>query len=234
MQIGHLSRSSRRSHGIRSHGVAGFQLLRVVIVVGLAAAGAFAVSLSVEDPSSALEAVAAADRQPDRINVPHSVEEPRQTAPVQVATADPGTPDMTSASAKPSVAPDEPVQEAAPADMPTGTSVDHAAAAPVGTSGDARPPETAQAGANETPPPAASEMTGAVNVASIASNPEQGAELVDLNTASFEQLNSLRNAGPLGRAIVKGRPYASVEDLVKRKVIRRSVYEKIKDQVTVR
>ncbi|WP_445501513.1 ComEA family DNA-binding protein [Microvirga sp. G4-2] len=233
MQIGHLSRSSRRSHGIRSHGIAGFQLLRVVIVIGLAAAGAFAVSLSVEDPSSALEAVAAADRQPDRTSAPRSVDEPRRIAPVQVATADPGTPDLTSASAKPSVAPDEPVQEAAHADMPAGTSVDHTAAAPVSTSGDARPPETAQA-ANEAPPPAAPEMTGAVNVASIASNPEQGAELVDLNTASFEQLNSLRNAGPLGRAIVKGRPYASVEDLVKRKVIRRSVYEKIKDQVTVR
>lgn len=233
MQIGNLPLSSRRSQGI-----AGFQLLRVVIVIGFAAAGAFAVSLSVEDPSASLGAVAATDRQPESTSAPPSVDEPRQAAPLQVATADPGASDLTSAGAMPSVVPDEPVQESAHAGMPAGTSSDHAAAAPLGTSGDAQPHETAQAGvnvsANEASPPAAPEMTGAVNVASIASNPAQEAELVDLNTASFEQLNSLRNAGPLGRAIIKGRPYASVEDLVKRKVLRRSVYEKIKDQVTVR
>lgn len=227
MQIGHLSRSSRRSHG-----VGGFQLLRVVIVIWLAAAGAFAVSLSVEDPSSSLEAVAG--RQPDTTSAPHPVDEPRQTASLQVANADPDTSDLTSASAMPSVTPDEPVQADAHAGMPADTSRNQATAEPVSTSGDARPPETAQATAKEASPPAAPEMTGAVNVASIASNPAQGADLVDLNTASFEQLNALRNAGPLGRAIIKGRPYSSVEDLVKRKVVRRSVYEKIKDQVTVR
>jgi DNA uptake protein ComE-like DNA-binding protein len=234
MQIGHLSRSSRRSHGIRSHGVGGFQLLRVAVVIGLAAAGAFAVSLSVDDQGSSLEAVAAAGRQPDTASAPHFIDEPRQTASLQVANADPDTPDLTSASAMSSVAPDEPAQADAQAGMPADASSDHAAAAPVSTSGDARAPETAQASAKEASPPAAPEMTGAVNVASIASDPAQGADLVDLNTASSEQLNSLRNAGPLGRAIIKGRPYASVEDLVKRKVVRRSVYEKIKDQVTVR
>lgn len=77
-------------------------------------------------------------------------------------------------------------------------------------------------------------MTGAVNVANVASDVPPASELVDLNTGSFEQLNALKGAGPLGRAIIRGRPYASVEDLVKRKVVRRSVYEKIKDQVTVK
>ncbi|MXQ13647.1 hypothetical protein GR328_19740 [Microvirga makkahensis] len=77
-------------------------------------------------------------------------------------------------------------------------------------------------------------MTGTVTVASTSGDPETASDLVDLNTASFEQLNTLRNAGPIGRAIIRHRPYASVEDLVKRKVLRRSVYERIKDQVTVR
>ncbi|PVE26485.1 hypothetical protein DC522_00680 [Microvirga sp. KLBC 81] len=118
--------------------------------------------------------------------------------------------------------------------MPVDSSSDHAVTQPVSPSGDTPVLETEHASATEPSSPAAPEMTGAVNVASIASNPVQGAGRVDLNTASIAQLNSLRNAGPLGRAIIKGRPYASVEDLVKRKVIRRSVYEKIKDQVTVR
>jgi DNA uptake protein ComE-like DNA-binding protein len=46
-------------------------------------------------------------------------------------------------------------------------------------------------------------------------------------------LNSLKGAGSLGRAIVRGRPYRSADDLVKKQVVRRTVYERIKDQVTV-
>jgi DNA uptake protein ComE-like DNA-binding protein len=57
--------------------------------------------------------------------------------------------------------------------------------------------------------------------------------LVDLNRASVEQLNSLKGAGSLGRAIIRHRPYRSVDDLVKRKIVRRTVFEKIKGQVTV-
>jgi DNA uptake protein ComE-like DNA-binding protein len=57
--------------------------------------------------------------------------------------------------------------------------------------------------------------------------------LVDLNKASVEQLNNLKGAGSLGRAIVRGRPYKSVEDLVKKRVVRRTAFERIKDQVTV-
>ncbi|WP_230534237.1 ComEA family DNA-binding protein [Microvirga roseola] len=57
--------------------------------------------------------------------------------------------------------------------------------------------------------------------------------LVDLNTGSFEELNTLEDGGPIGRAIINARPYASVEELVTKKVLRRTVYEAIKDQVTV-
>jgi DNA uptake protein ComE-like DNA-binding protein len=80
-------------------------------------------------------------------------------------------------------------------------------------------------------------MTGTVaKHASLAgpARPESPvADLVDLNRASVEQLNSLKGAGALGRAIVKGRPYKSVDDLMRKKVLRRQVFEKIRDQVKV-
>ena len=79
------------------------------------------------------------------------------------------------------------------------------------------------------------DMTASLNTdAGAASAPEQADELVDLNTASVEQLNSLRGGGRIGRAIIRGRPYASAEDLIKKRVLTRAAYDAIKDQVTVR
>jgi DNA uptake protein ComE-like DNA-binding protein len=73
-----------------------------------------------------------------------------------------------------------------------------------------------------------------VKVASaVASAGASDAGLVDLNKGSLEDLNTLDGAASLGRAIIRGRPYASVDDLVKKRVLRRTSFEKIKDQVTV-
>jgi DNA uptake protein ComE-like DNA-binding protein len=54
--------------------------------------------------------------------------------------------------------------------------------------------------------------------------------LVDINTASVDELNSL--GGRFGRAIVAGRPYATIDDLVSRRVLSRSTFSQIKDQIT--
>ena len=62
--------------------------------------------------------------------------------------------------------------------------------------------------------------------ASQASDPK----LVDINTASVEELNRL--GGRFGRAIVAGRPYATIDDLVSKRVITRSTFSQIKDQIT--
>ncbi|SFM14427.1 ComEA family DNA-binding protein [Methylobacterium pseudosasicola] len=58
--------------------------------------------------------------------------------------------------------------------------------------------------------------------------------LLDLNTASVADLNKLRGGGAIGRAITAKRPYTSVDQLLSKRVLSRAVYEKIKDQVTVR
>ncbi|NEU13165.1 helix-hairpin-helix domain-containing protein [Methylobacterium sp. BTF04] len=57
---------------------------------------------------------------------------------------------------------------------------------------------------------------------------------VDLNNASLADLNGLRGGGMIGRAIVQKRPYTSVGELLSKRVLSRSTYERIKDQVTVR
>jgi DNA uptake protein ComE-like DNA-binding protein len=53
---------------------------------------------------------------------------------------------------------------------------------------------------------------------------------VDLNSASVAALNAL-GGGMIGRAIVGGRPYASPEDLLAKRVLNRATYERIKDQI---
>ncbi len=58
--------------------------------------------------------------------------------------------------------------------------------------------------------------------------------LVDLNTASVADLNGLQGGGAIGRAIVSKRPYASVDQLMSKRVLSRAVYDRIKGQVTVR
>jgi DNA uptake protein ComE-like DNA-binding protein len=55
---------------------------------------------------------------------------------------------------------------------------------------------------------------------------------VDLNSASEEQLRTLPGVGPArAQAIVAGRPYAGKDDLVKRNILPKNVYDGIKDRI---
>jgi DNA uptake protein ComE-like DNA-binding protein len=61
------------------------------------------------------------------------------------------------------------------------------------------------------------------------------AALLDLNSASAEELDKLPGIGAArAAAIVKGRPYRGKDDLVQKKIIPQGVYDGIKDKVVAR
>jgi hypothetical protein len=218
MQIGNLSRTS---HSDELHDSAAHQALRILLVAGFMAGGSLALWLSGGTSAPAGGMVTAAPPQ-ILAGEPQLVELPHRDERVQVADADP-TPLMKASGlpAEASYLPASGPQEAM-----------------LASTANPRPLPVAQiTGARETIAPADIDMTGTVakqaSLAEPAGLPSPAADLVDLNRASFEQLNSLKGAGALGRAIIKGRPYKSVDDLMRKKVLRRPVYEKIKNQVTV-
>ncbi|NOZ64390.1 MAG: helix-hairpin-helix domain-containing protein, partial [Caldiserica bacterium] len=58
--------------------------------------------------------------------------------------------------------------------------------------------------------------------------------LLDLNTATAEELQSIKGIGPvLGKRIVAGRPYKTVDDLIKIEGIGHKKLEQIRPYVTV-
>lgn len=56
---------------------------------------------------------------------------------------------------------------------------------------------------------------------------------IDINTASLAALNGLPGVGHVGRAIVRHRPYRSVAELLSRRVLRTSDFERVKSKVRV-
>lgn len=55
---------------------------------------------------------------------------------------------------------------------------------------------------------------------------------VDLNSASEEQLRTLPGVGPArAQAIIAGRPFAGKDDLVKRNILPKNVYDGIKERI---
>jgi competence protein ComEA len=85
----------------------------------------------------------------------------------------------------------------------------------------ATPPKSAGAA---TSPPAKSAMAGGGATASTG--------LVDINSASAEELDALPGIGQArAAAIIKGRPYKGKDDLVNRNILPAGVYNGIKDKV---
>ena len=57
-------------------------------------------------------------------------------------------------------------------------------------------------------------------------------DLIDINSASVDQLKTLPGIGDAySKKIVDGRPYANKTQLVSRKIIPQATYDKIKDQI---
>jgi len=73
------------------------------------------------------------------------------------------------------------------------------------------------------------------DTAKVAAAKAKTPELLDLNTASLDQLKELPGIGEaFSKKIVAGRPYARKDELVSKNVINQATYDKMKDLVIAR
>jgi DNA uptake protein ComE-like DNA-binding protein len=70
------------------------------------------------------------------------------------------------------------------------------------------------------------------SASSTAKNTAARSEKLDINSASEAELDALPGIGEAtAKKIIAGRPYRTKRDLVTKKIVSRSTYEKIKDQI---
>jgi competence protein ComEA len=61
-----------------------------------------------------------------------------------------------------------------------------------------------------------------------------GTDLININSASLTELDRLWGIGPVtAQKIIDSRPYAKIEDLLEKKIVKANVFEEIKDKISV-
>ncbi len=72
-----------------------------------------------------------------------------------------------------------------------------------------------------------------VNV-TAGSSSQSNSATININTASESDLDTLAGVGPVtAKKIISGRPYQNISDLITKHLVGQSVYDKIKDTITV-
>jgi competence protein ComEA len=78
-----------------------------------------------------------------------------------------------------------------------------------------------------------SPSTGDVNIAPTAEAPTNN-QLINVNFATIEELDQLPGIGQVtANKIITNRPYATLDELLTKKVVNKGVYEKIKSLITI-
>lgn len=81
---------------------------------------------------------------------------------------------------------------------------------------------------NESPPKS---TTLGISISDAAINTQEGK--ININTATLSELDTLYGIGPkTAQKIIDNRPYSSIEELVTKKAVWQSTFDKIKDKIT--
>lgn len=88
----------------------------------------------------------------------------------------------------------------------------------------------------QTPQPATGNTKPATSApAKPMATPAAREDLLDINSASQDQLEALKGVGKVrAEAIIKGRPYKGKDELMQKKIIPENVYKDIKDKIIAR